>query len=200
MRKQMISGYESFLEPIGTITIPPITEPFAVRDKFVRNVWYSRDRITGVATLGIDPDVPVKIFGICDDFTHQFSNRTEPPVDEVTLQSFELRGPLSRGDASIVLLDLRGEEAKVSLGQIFWLMEQQPDGGPGPLAVAGSGVLDNHVNTFFVSHVPNDIYWQDIPVCAVDIQWYGWGWFVYALELNFPRCSTKRRIFTPTST
>lgn len=109
---------QQLLEPVGTITIPALLGRFSVREKFVVN--YGRK-----AKLG------VRIASLGDNFKDWFGDVAEEPTAEAVvsyaqLTHSELDGPI------LTSLGTRSELA-VFLRQIYWLMEQQPNGEPGTL-------------------------------------------------------------------
>lgn len=142
------------LEPIGTVVIPATTKQFVARKRFVAD--------TGRKAR-------VKISWLGDDFKAWFLNKIEEPAAEATLRSAKL--PRSSVDEPILTeLD---DTAETTLGEMFSLLERQPNGERGTL------LNDDRANIFYVLDVAGALR-------VVGLYWRGDGWGVHAHSVGSP--------------
>ena len=114
------------LEPVGTITIPALTGRFSSREKFVLN--YGRK---------VKPGVRIAHLG--DNLKAWFGEAVEEPTAVATLTSYRLTR--SELDGPILVALGNNQDLAVFLRQIFWLMEQQPNGEQGMLLTGQSNIF-----------------------------------------------------------
>ncbi len=159
------------LEPVGTITIPALTGRFSAREKYVLN--YGQKAKPGVRIAYLD-----------SNFQTWFGDAVEGPIAEASLNYARL----TRSELDGPILDLLGNrpDLAVFLRQIYWLMEQQPNGEPGKL------LNDGWASIFYMPGLTRvaRLYW-----CAG----YG-GWDVFARSVTDPRgWRDGRQVFSSNS-
>lgn len=137
---------DPLLSPRSTITLPPTTENFVTRNRFV---------------LAMDPK-KVMIGYILGDFVTWFMGKVEAPVAESTLRYYELQRNAPDED---ILAGVGGEaRAETTLTEIFSLMERQRLGKDGILAING------WENIFFVRDQAGTL--RSVAVHWCDSAWY----------------------------
>lgn len=145
---------EPLLESLGTLTLPATTGQFVARKKFV--VDTSREAAVKISYLG-------------DNFKAWFLDKIEGPAAETILRYAKLL----RSSVDGPILAELGETAETTLGQLFWLMEQQPN-------CEGSTIQsDGRANIFYILDATTLLR-------AVFVFWDGDGWFVDANSVSFP--------------
>lgn len=173
---------------------PCWTKKFIVRAKFVVN---------------IEPNALVKIRAIGDNFQNWFLDLVEDQVSKLSLAPLTLDRAMYDHE---ILAKLGGvAKASVSLGEMFSLMEKQPDG---PKSEAEQLFVDGRSNIFYVpqpvkklegnrfSYVNRagvevkekvkdsqylfEIAGQWFVLRAVDVSWDGVGWYVCAFSVESP--------------
>lgn len=147
---------EPLFIPIGTVAIPATKTPLIARDRFVVNT---------------EPDAPVKISYLGDNFKEWFLDKIEEPFESSTLRSAKLSRSSVDGP---IIAELGGEEkAETTLTELFSLLEKQPDGKPGSLLTNGWW---------------NILYIKDANrvLRAVFARWDGHGWGLFADAVASP--------------
>lgn len=145
------------LVPVGTITIPALAGRFSAREKFALNYG-----------LGAKPGVRIAYLG--NNFQNWFGDAVEKPVVEVSLNYARLTR--SELDGPILALFGNRPDLAVLIRQIYWLMEQQPNGESGTLLNNG------RVNIFYMLGLTREVY----------LYWDSGhsGWIVDAPEVTYP--------------
>jgi hypothetical protein len=139
----------------STVTIPATTERFVANNHFV---------------VGTSVSAAVRISCIGSVFRRWLLGKVEELSGERSLRYSRLRKPLV--DAPIIA-ELGEGAAETSLAEIWWLLEQQPNGEAGTLLVNGDA------NIFYVRDVDGIMF-------AVRVFWDDLGWFVDAISVKHP--------------
>ena len=149
----------SILELVSTVGVAATTSKLVAKEKFVVNT---------------KRNAPVKISYLGDNFTAWFLNgdgKTEDPISEQTLRYHKLRKSSVDGP---IIEELGGEaKAETTLSEMFSLMEKQKHGEDGVLLNNG------YANIFYIRDNAGVLR-------AVDVDWFGVGWFVHAISVEFP--------------
>lgn len=155
------------LEYVGMITIPALTGPFVARKKFISN--YGSAAKPGVRIAYVSTE----LLDVIED------SQAETVISYAQLTRQELDGPI------LTSLGNRPDLA-VLLRQIYWLMEQQPNGESGTLLNNG------RANIFYRPGLKR----------VVDVDWVAarGGWSVYLSGDGDPcRWGAGRRVFSSNS-
>lgn len=158
------------LIPVGLADVAAITVPFVARDHFVLNT---------------KKNAPVKISYLGDNFKDWFLGK-EDPLFAGSILKYE---KLSRSslDSTIVAELGGGDQAEVTLTEIFSLMKAQKNGEDGPLLTNG------YANIFYVRESTGVLR-------TVFVYWYGYGWHVRAFVVTDPRgWDVEGRVFSRNS-
>ncbi|MFA6551576.1 MAG: hypothetical protein WCV41_03570, partial [Patescibacteria group bacterium] len=157
------SEYPKWLfEPIGTVNIPATTEKFVAKKKLVVNTEHTSS---------------VKIRHIDNSFEELFlwgDGKTEDTITKQILHYAKLR-KLSVDDH--IIAELGGEtKVETTLTEMYFLMEQQPNGEDGKLLTNGG------MNIFYIRGIESVL-------CSVFILWFSAagadaGWCIYAKSLS----------------
>ncbi len=153
--KSLTINPETLLDPVATMTVPATIERFVAKDRFVVNTGRS---------------ATVKISYLTDNFQSWFLDKIEEPIAESTLRSARLRK--ASVDKSIIA-ELGGEDAEITLTEIFSLIMKQPNGESGELLTNG------YANIFYVRDSAGVLR-------AVAVGWHGFGWSVFASSIEGP--------------
>ncbi|HBB36866.1 MAG: hypothetical protein UX02_C0003G0066 [Candidatus Moranbacteria bacterium GW2011_GWC1_45_18] len=160
---------DSLLKFIRIIAIPS-TKKFIARDHFVAN---------------IKEGARAKISYLGDNFRQEFLDKIEKPAGKNSLRCHELLKPSVDGS---IFAELGGEKKVAStLAQIYWLMEQQPNGEDGTM------LNDGRWNIFYIPNTAGVLR-------AVCVFWSGGGWGVDAGSVEFPfRWDVGSQVFSRNS-
>ena len=156
------SESQPILRFLDTITLPARTATFVPKKSYVVNTKRGSH---------------VKIGYVDSDFTAWFGEKAEEPTAETTLRFHVLTRPSVFAPAMQEIRD-GGVATKTTPGELFSLLEKQPDG---PKSDAGSLLANGYANLFEmddVNGVPRLVYagWSD-----------GYaGWDVYADDASGP--------------
>ena len=145
------------LEPIGTIIIPALTGRFSANEKFVLN--YGSQARPGVCIADLD-----------SNFKAWFGEVIEEPTAEAVVGYARLTH--SSVDGPIIVALGSHPDLTIFLCQIYWLMEQQPNGEDGAL------LTNSWANIFYMPGL----------LRAVLVRWFAddGGWSVGADSVEHP--------------
>jgi hypothetical protein len=138
----------------GTVVIPARTARFVPKSAFVVNT---------------KPGSRVKISYVDPDFIAGFGDKIEEPTGEASLGHHVLTRPSAFAPAVKELGD-GGVIVKTTPGELYSMMEQQPDG---PRSEAGPLLTNGYTNLFEMEDA-NGVS----PL--VYAHWHGGGWLVFA--------------------
>ena len=183
---------------VDSVTIPATSGDFNAKSKFVVTASWNPGRTNDSAL--------VKINWVGNRFQIGFLGgglrewhvpKTEKPVGETTLRYYDFRkppGPQTFSHAAIIE-ELGGSvKAQTSLRELFYLMEKQASGSPGPLRNAPPFSEDYGANYFYVENVGGDLE-------VIEVSWAvangeeDHGWFVESCKVETP-IPPKGRVFS----
>ena len=183
--KQFLVKLQFLLTPVGTIKVLP-TEKFSASDFFKVNTA---------------KNASVKTSHLGDNFKAWFLGKTKertsaseavpgdgpyrtPGATEVALRYYTLNKRSVDGPIIAQLGGVAKAETETSLAEIAACLQKQASGEPGMLLTNG------YANIFYV----RDSVWA---LRAVNVDWYGDGWSVYADSVEHPNdWSAGSRVFS----
>ena len=158
-----------FLAFVGTITVPALTETWNALDRFKKD---------------LSDEARVKICDVGSNFTAWFGKMVVGAHTGSTLGYHTLTKRMFDKD---IIAELGGEgNVEVTLAEVYWLMEQQKNGGSGALLNNGDA------NIFYVCG-------SDGVLRALVVSWSGRVWIVGASELDSIYWGGNRRVFSRNS-
>ena len=165
-----VSGRKtSVLSLVGTIAVPALTETWNALDRFKKD---------------ISDEARVKIYDVRSNFTSWFGKMVVGAHVGSTLGYHTLTKRMFDKD---IIAELGGEaNVEVTLAEVWWLMEQQKNGGSGALLNNGDA------NIFYVRDC-------DRVLRALHVYWPDVGWGVLASEIGIDRWYESWRVFSRNS-
>lgn len=166
-RFDAIGGQFPSLTLVGTVVVRPMAK-FSAMEFF---------------NLNTKKNAPVAINHLGDNFTEWFLGKIEEGVGGEVALRYQT---LNKGSLDTPIIAALGGETKaeMNLAVIADLMTKQAHGEEGTL------ITNGYANIFYVRNV-NGV------LCAVNVRWYGGGWYVYAYSVSNPsEWRAGRRVFS----
>ena len=158
-----------FLAFVGTITVPALTETWNALDRFKKD---------------LSDEARVKIYDVGSNFIAWFGKMVVGAHTGSTLGYHTLTKRMSDKD---IIAELGGEaNVEVTLTEVWWLMEQQKNGGNGVL------LNDGKANIFYIRDCNRVLR-------ALLVRWFDGGWVVDADEFDVNYWYGDRRVFSRNS-
>jgi hypothetical protein len=159
------------LAEIVMVPLLKFSDKFTVAARIVQFI----PEVSYVVNTKLGPHVKVGYVDVA--FTRRFGKKIEEPTAATTLRSHVLTRPSAFAPAMKEIRDGGGVATKTTPGELFSLMEQQPDG---PQSVDGALLTNGYANLFEMDDI-------DGVACLVYAYWYSVhvGWFVYVREASY---------------